>query len=104
MCQGSHLLSCGTYIEHQLLLNQLLRCPLPLTPWAVSLVQPVVPVDGHVCSVRAAVDHCLAMLCTLLTPIRKREEFLDSCLREEAQNQWTLIDDEGAEVRRGVQL
>ena len=95
---GTVLLSAGTYVEHQLLLHHLLRCPMPVADWATPLCQPIVDtIDGH-CDARAVVDHAVAMLCTLLSPVRQRDEFLAKCLRDTGgDHQWTVVDDDGEE-------
>jgi hypothetical protein len=100
---GAVLLTAATYVEHQLLLNHLLRCPVTIADWGVQLCQPMIDVDNITCDARTVIDHYVAMLCTLLSPIRKRDEFLARCIQQEGgDNVWTVVDDDGEEAPSAV--
>lgn len=87
--------------DHFYLLNQLLRCPANVGEWASDFIQPL---QQQVSDVQAklCIDHFVALLSLLLSPIRQREEFLKQLIQHELSSKdtaWTVVTNDGDEVR-----
>lgn len=92
------LLRVASWRDHLFLLNHVLRCPADIGLWAASYVQapPPAPLSfvdsGQYSSYPSPfssfhLDHMVAMLATILLPVREREHFLEQVLLETFQIQ-----------------
>ena len=76
------LLRIGTWKDHLFLLNHILRCPAGIGSWGAGFIQTPMP-DFHQDSDRSLpfssqyVNHFIAVLATLLYPVKEREQFLE---------------------------
>lgn len=85
------LLRVASWRDHLFLLNHVLRCPADVGSWAANYVQapPPAPLSfvdsGQYSSYPSPfssfhLDHMVAMLATILLPVREREHFLEQVL------------------------
>jgi hypothetical protein len=77
------LLRVASWRDHLFVLNHVLRCPADVGSWAAGYIQvPPPPIPGP-CGSSASpfaschLDHMMAVLATILLPIREREHFLE---------------------------
>ncbi|VDM42517.1 unnamed protein product [Toxocara canis] len=95
MCAA--LLKASTSEDQQYLLCQILRLPSPVAKWAAPLLQPYVNMNPL--NDRFVIDHFVAMLNILLSPIRGRENFLRRILNyENDDNSWAILSEDAEEV------
>jgi hypothetical protein len=77
------LLRVASWRDHLFILNHVLRCPADVGSWAAGYIQaPPPPLPGHYGSsasplASSHLDHMMAVLATILLPIRERERFLE---------------------------
>ncbi|XP_069674865.1 ectopic P granules protein 5 homolog isoform X3 [Periplaneta americana] len=114
------LLRVASWRDHLFLLNHVLRCPAGVGSWAAGYVQapPPPPVSAMDMSQYSSypspfssphLDHMVAMLATILLPVREREHFLEqiqTSMRESSSHEsegdgpnglWVLVDSDGEE-------
>lgn len=95
----------GTADDNNLyFLNHVLRCPPGFGRWAAHFIQPRIPESSSSFSLNDKhMDQLLAILATMMLPIRERERFLvefkidasPATVRYQDDNKWTVIDSEG---------
>ncbi|VDH94339.1 Hypothetical predicted protein, partial [Mytilus galloprovincialis] len=101
----SALVKVASFDDHMFILNHILRCPAGVGTWAANFIQmPAIP-QSVTSFGNPALDHYIACLALVLTPIRAREDFV--CLMREAvntspdpqqvTNPWVLINCDGEE-------
>uniref|UniRef100_A0A914HKU6 Ectopic P granules protein 5 homolog n=1 Tax=Globodera rostochiensis TaxID=31243 RepID=A0A914HKU6_GLORO len=91
---GSVLLKACTGDDQCFLLCHLLRCPSPIGPWGVALVQTFIDVPSL--DQRRAMDNFVALLSLLMRNIEKREQFLVRVAKFYAgEDAWNLISEDG---------
>jgi hypothetical protein len=77
------LLRVASWKDHLFILNHVLRCPADIGSWAAGYIQtPPPPLPAHYGSsasplASSHLDHMMAVLATILLPIRERERFLE---------------------------
>ncbi|XP_063226634.1 ectopic P granules protein 5 homolog [Bacillus rossius redtenbacheri] len=100
------LLGLASWKDHLYVLNHVLRCPAGVASWAAGLVQVPAPPplsQQHGASVFAdhRLGHMLAVLATLLMPVREREKFLQQVHMgtqdSDDDSFWVLVDSDGEE-------
>lgn len=72
------LLRLANYQDHLFVLNHILRCPPGVGSWAAPFIQT--PLDEHLLESPFSsyqINHILAILSLILTPIKEREKFLE---------------------------
>jgi hypothetical protein len=84
------LLRVASWRDHLFILNHVLRCPADVGSWAASYVQAPAPsalafVDSPYSSYpspfsSSELDHMVAMLATILLPVREREHFVEQVI------------------------
>lgn len=86
------LLRVASWRDHLFILNHVLRCPADVGSWAAGYVQAVPPPplsfdDSPYSSYPSPftspeVDHMVAMLATILLPVRERERFVEQVITD----------------------
>ncbi|XP_060530773.1 ectopic P granules protein 5 homolog [Cylas formicarius] len=95
------LLRVANYQDHLFIINHILRCPAGVGSWASSFVQ--VPLDirsGQSPFSSYEVNHLLAILAVILSPVEERENFLNDIAhnKEGATDAlWIIVDSDGEE-------
>lgn len=72
------LLRLASYQDHLFILSHILRCPPGVGSWAVSFIQA--PLDENLLESPFSsyrINHILAILSLILSPIKERERFLE---------------------------
>lgn len=95
------LLKIANFQDHLFLINHILRCPAGVGSWGSSFIQVPLNVDSaDQPFANFQVNHLLAVLSVVLSPIKERDKFL----KDISQNQnvsgeavWVLIDSDGEE-------
>lgn len=101
------LLRIASYQDHLFILNHILRCPLGVGSWGSCFIQ--VPLADAIENPFSDVEinHALAILWVILSPIKQREKFLEgvSQLMKGAQEGlWVVVDSEGEEDEENTGL
>ncbi|XP_044253867.1 ectopic P granules protein 5 homolog isoform X2 [Tribolium madens] len=95
------LLRLATYQDHLFIVSHILRCPAGVGSWASSFIQtPLYETFSEPPFSSYQINHVLAVLTMILSPIKERERFLADVVQDHdtpGESLWIVVDSEGEE-------